>query len=499
MGNELQRLWNNARPARPHPAAASQFESRKEMPSMNLLASNSLHRLRTRIAVFAITTVAALGASTAVQAQGMRGGMASLFVPDFLPRDLPVFVDSLGLEEWQRPILEALLEDYGTNFATAADGIRASMGQLRESPNAANPEKIVEMISKPLIAWGEEKKKLRADLLESVKSQLSDVQIESWPKLERALRREKALPNGEISGESVNLVLITREIDAPPVLIDNARAAIEEYEVKLDEALAAREVELEATIAPMLSAMGSNDSDRLVATQERVMQKRVAVRQIQEAGRDAIREALGADYGPNFEKRALRRGYPQVYGPDPVTPLFEAAMTLPDLTEEQKAKITALRAKFDGEHGTLQGRYKKAVSDFEPREPRRRAEALALKALGEAPKSTESPEIDSIKTERQELYTRFRGALAEILTDNQKEAVPGFGKPGAELAPGQKYSDATRNPKGVEGGKQPAASPTDGNQPIDPSRKPSPGGKPTMNDIRPGGSQPNQSPKQTID
>jgi hypothetical protein len=162
--------------------------------------TSRVHALRTKIA----TAVVALGLSCLLtpfaHAQAGRGSMATLFMPDFLPRDLPVFVDALGLEEWQRPILEALLEDYGTNFATAADGVRSKMGQLRDVAAGTNPEKVVELISAPLISWKDEKQKLRDDFLSSVRSQLSDVQSEAWPRLERALRREKSLPNGSLSG-----------------------------------------------------------------------------------------------------------------------------------------------------------------------------------------------------------------------------------------------------------------------------------------------------------
>ena len=495
MGNELRAMWNNDRlNARP-PAARASDCTRKELTVIRLNTHRAVPMIRTKLASFVIAATVACSAAPAVMAQGARGGIGGMFVPDFLPRDLPVFVDSLGLEEWQRPILEALLEDYDTNFQTAADGVRASMGQFKDVAATANPDKIVEMISSPLIKWGDEKKKLRADFLESVKSQLSDVQVEAWPRLERALRREKALPNGELSGEALNLVIIAREVDAPPAVADAARNALDEYEIKLDAALAAREVELEASIAPMLKAL--NDNTKLVATQERIMQRRVAVREVQDAGIASIRDALGSDYGAGFEKRALRRAFPQVYGPDPVTPMFEASLALPDITEEQKGKLIALKGRFDTEHGALQVRYADAIRTSEPKEPRRRAEALALKAAGGAPKFTESPEIDSIKSERQELFSRFRASIAEILNDAQKEAVPGFGKPGADLPEGQKYGDAVHmGTGGVAGGKNPATSPANGGSLIaDPAQKPKPNARPTLNDTKPAGAQPSDAPK----
>lgn len=464
------------------------------MISLNLTRAIPLIRVKFTSALLAVVVACLIAPSASAQAG--RGGMASLFVPDFLPRDLPVFVDSLGLEEWQRPILEALLEDYATNFATAADGVRSQMSSFKDSAATANPDKIIDMIAAPLIAWGDEKKKLREDFLESVRSQLSDVQAEAWPRLDRALRREKSLPNGSLSGESLNLILITREIDVPPIVADSARATIEEYEVRLDEALAARDREDEGSIGTRLKSL--NDASRFIATEERLMTLRVAVRRVQDQGIVAIRDALGADYGPKFEARALRRAFPQVYGPDPITPLFEAAETLPDLTSEQKDRFNQLHSRFDVEHGALRARYADAVRAAEPMEPRRRAEALAMKAAGGNPKFNESPEIDAIKLEQQEMFTRYRAAIAEILNDAQKELVPGFGKPGAKLLEGQKYGDATHLGNGADGSRKGKfAGPTESGveQISDPAAKPRLGTGASPNDTNSDGKRPSASPK----
>ena len=466
---------------------------------LNRIVSTASFRSRLATAVLAAGLSLAVVPTPVAEAQIARGGMAALFVPDFLPRDMPVFVDSLGLEEWQRPIMETLLDDYQTTFNTAADGVRASMGQFKDVAANTDPDKIIEMITKPLLSWGDEKKRLRQDFLESVRSQLSEVQVEQWPRLERALRREKALPNGELSAESLNLVMIARETDAPPAAADAALAAVEDYEIKLDAALAAREQELEATISAKLSAMGPNDMSRFLAIEERIMQRRVEVRTVQEQAITAIRDALGSEYGAAFEKRALRRAYPQVYGPDPVTPLFEAAAALPNLTESQKTQLLALRTRFDSEHGTIQTRYVDAIRTSEPLEPRRRNEALSRKAAGGTVKPVESPEIDTIKTERNEFYARMRAAISEILTDEQKELVPGFGKPGADLPAGQKYNDAVH--LGTDGGADGAVTPvkpgaggapTLGEETLDPSKKPADGGK---NNTSPDVPKPAKNPK----
>jgi hypothetical protein len=127
---------------------------------------------------------------------------------------------------------------------------------------------------------------------------------------------------------------------------------------------------------------------------------------------------------------------------------------------------------------------------------------LAAKAAGGTPKFSEPAEIEAIKNQRQEFYTRTRAAIAEILNDSQKELVPGFGKPGAGLAEGQKYQDAVRlgtggvSPAGTTKGAAGGAAPAADVEGIDPAVKPGKGGGPTMEDTKPGATKPGKSPKQ---
>jgi len=394
---------------------------------------------------------------------GGRGGMATMFMPDFLARDLPVFVDSLQLEEWQRPILEALLDDYNTNFTTAADGVRASMGQLKDVAAGTSPDKVIELVSRPLVAWTEEKAKLRADFLANVKSQLGDSQTELWPRFERAMRREKCLPNGELSGETLNLFFIMRELDASTGAADAARLPLDEYELNLDAALAAREELLESSVAPLLKAMSSSDAQGGVQLQEQIMARRVAVRTVQDAAIVAIRDALGAEYGPKFERSALQRAFPQVYRPDPVTPLFEAAQSLPDLTDEQKSQLKSLFEQFNMEWPAFQVKMADGYRFTEPREPRRRTEMAAAKAAGGTIKYAEAPELEVLKSERDALFTKYRERISAILNDAQKQAIPGMGKVGADagdstpyggdvnvIGPGNAEPEAPAKPDGAE-------------------------------------------------
>lgn len=395
----------------------------------------ALSRFRNRLALGAIALGCALAAAPTADAQfGGRSGMASMFTPDFLPRDLPIFVDALGLEEWQRPVLEVFLQDYDTNFNTAADGVRAKMASFKDVAAGASAERVIEMIQEPLVAWTVEKKKLRADFLASVRGTLSETQVENWSRLERALRREKSLPLGELSGESVDLTLVVREVQPSPLALDSARAAIEQYEISLDEALAVRDTALDAAIAPMLQAMSKSDNVGGVAAQEAIMQKRVLVRNAQEAGITAIRDALGSEYGSFFETRALQKSFPQVFRPDPVSPLIEGALALTDLTDDQKERISALKTQYGFDLSGVRAALMDAYRVSEPLEPRRRTEMARQKAEGATVRLTEAPQLEQAKQAREDLYVKYRNLLAEILSPDQRLAVPGFAKEGDPAA-----------------------------------------------------------------
>ena len=56
---------------------------------------------------------------------GGKAGFSEAFRPDILPRDMVLIVETLKLEDWQRPIVESLIEDYSASCKTGCDAVRA--------------------------------------------------------------------------------------------------------------------------------------------------------------------------------------------------------------------------------------------------------------------------------------------------------------------------------------------------------------------------------------
>lgn len=389
-----------------------------------------------RLAITAIVAAACFGPVASAPAQfGGQAGFAEAFRPDFLARDIILFTDALGLEEWQRPIIETLLEDYQVSFNAGVEDVRKKMSDMKDQISSAPPEEVMKRILAPIDAWSAEKAKLRTEFLDNVKSQLSEAQLERWSRFERAFRREKTLDHGEIQGESVNQLAILKEMQLDPAVARLLEPALDEFETQLDTALAARERAIEAQQAKVKDAMSKSDHESGIVAMEAIMVTRVGVRKAQDEGRVAVREAIAKTAGDatadDFARKVLERAYPKVYRSDPILPLFENARNLEGITEEQKAALNDLEARYKVEIVTVNETLADAYRSEEPKEPRRRVELMLARQEGAeavARARAESEVIVNARKAREEVYDRYRKAIMDILNEDQKKQMPFYGK-----------------------------------------------------------------------
>ncbi len=358
---------------------------------------------------------------------GGRSAMMQAADPDIWARDLPIFVESLQLEEWQRPIMEMLVEDYLANFKAGFDAVKQRMQNVQ-----VKGEKVsVETILQPLEEWGSQKKQLYADFLQGVRSQLSEQQLERWPSLERALRRERMLPQAELSGEGINLIAVLKDLAPPPEVMLAAQPALEAYEIRLDQGLMARQAQMESLVPALKEAMASMNHERGIQLQERVMATRIALRDAQDQSVEEIAAALGADWGPRFRDLAMQRAYAEAFTPSPVMRQYVAALALTDLTDEQRTTITGLKAEFQTALDQLSQQTLVAMKTQEPGEMRRKAERLRERREGTATPAREAPSpgsMEAVRASRTEINEKYRKLLEEALKPEQYQSLPGAGK-----------------------------------------------------------------------
>jgi len=434
--------------------------------TLNATLATLAPRMRTLIATVAVATAIALAVPAHAQFGG-RAGFAEAFVPDILQRDLPLMTSSLGLEEWQRPVVEALLQDYMTGFTTGVEAMKDRMkaaSQDAQRGDPTNADAILENVMKPMNSWRDEKRRMLDKFMSDLRSQLSSQQLERWPNFERALRRERWLHDGDISGESTDLFAIMARMQLDPGHEEAVKQVVAEYEVALDDALVSRDRGMRAIEPELADAMRAMNHDRGADAQDRIMALRVAVRSANDAGIDSIAKALG-DRGEEFRTLALEAGYRDVFRPHPVTILMQQARALDSLTPEQGQQIDALMAEFAGVCQQQNMQLYEAVRAEEPKAPRKRAEASAQRRTGGASAPTPqgsnaSDPVVKARAERERTGEPFRDRLMAILTPEQKSELPGGIKVDPANQPGSK--DGEPSPKRMQIDSVQSAADTDG-------------------------------------
>ncbi len=393
---------------------------------------------RARLAFGALVVAAAAFMAVPAHAQfGGRASFAGAFQPDIMQRDLPLMVQTLGLEDWQRPVIETLLDDYVSNFNAGVEAAKERMKNASaEGAKAApgNSDAILQKVMEQLSSWRTEKDRMLDKFVSDLRSQLGDQQMERWPVFERALRRERDLPDGDISGESVNLWSVLAHMQLGAAEQENIRPALQAYELALDVALATRARKMAELENELRDAMLTMDYERGAAVQDRIMALRVQVRAANDAGIDAIATALGAR-GDEFRRMALEAGYPDAYRKHPLFQLMDTVSKLDSLTPEQVQQVESLRAEFEVACRDMSGRFYEMLRAEEPKEPRRKVQAMLDRRAGETRSAPSTPQganqgdpIVKLRVERDRMGEPYRERLMAILTPEQQAELPGAAK-----------------------------------------------------------------------
>ena len=367
---------------------------------------------------------------------GGKSGFSQAFKPDLLPRDMTMIVETLKLEEWQRAIVQTLLQDYQDSFKTGTDAIREKMiNSAKKQKNGG--AKDMRGLLEPIEAWLPEKEELYVDLMSSIKSQLGPNQQERWPQFERAVRRARSIDDSDLSGEGVDLISIIRQMQLQPSVLDAAQSAMDQYEIALDAALITRDKQITALLPKFTDAMDTMDTQRGSALQGQIMVVRVAVRDIQDDSIEKITMTLPAPFAQDFRTRALSQGYREVFQPDPLSSFFAAVLNLNDLTSEQKTGIQALLKTWDEEFTVLQTRMLETTRADEPKKASRKILASAAKKAAKDGSTT--PEVPPdlmipLRNEKNQLVQKTRESVLQLLTQDQTDRLAA-GSPGLRPPP----------------------------------------------------------------
>lgn len=346
------------------------------------------------------------------------GGMRDLreqLEPDFVRRDVPIFVEQLKLDKMQTTVLETVMKDYETEFTKASSetqtqitelgqqlfqnfmspGMRDRMTeqfqqvqddlrQLREEKggelddetrrqffrermekfqreameerkaNGADTEmkKVLDQMFQKVNAWMTQKEEMRVRFVDGVKANLNDDQLTQWDAFDRFLRREKTLPKGRLSGENTNLIYVLDELKLPEADFAKVEPQLDEYESSLDAALKSRNDFLASSTPRLFRALQEGDAKEGARIVDRQIELRTAVRNVNDQYRQSMVNALGeTESAKKFEKAALESGYDRVYRSSTAERAFAKALEFTDLEEGVRKSIVELQAQFLQEMG----------------------------------------------------------------------------------------------------------------------------------------------------
>ena len=380
---------------------------------------------------------------------GMGGGMRDvreLMEPDFLRRDVPLFVSQLELDDTQTLVVETLMGDYESDYATASgrvteqmaemgrqmfsnmvtpemrtrfeDEARSIREEIREMQDAAggelDPEQIRNMwrermgkLQQEIAAeqgdngmaaqmqatmgemfarlqeWQAKKAAMRVAFVDGLKIQLTDEQNDLWPAFERFLIREKSLPKARLSGEGLNLFLIVDEAELPEESLATLDPILDEYEVVLDQAIRRRDEVVATTSAQMYRAIQEGDTPGAMRTMERQMQARTALRDVNELYRARLVAELGdSSDAKSLNQAILESGFERIYQPTPTARAFAAAIGIDGLDASVLEAVLATQAAFEAEMAGRNEQLLALTKRFEPQQQLDEAERFVAAVSG---------------------------------------------------------------------------------------------------------------------
>ena len=360
--------------------------------------------------------------------------MRSMF-QSFMGGNMRERYQSFG-ENMQKDI-EQIEKDSGTEMSPEArsqyfrdqmDKMSQQIAAEREtSGEAAQTRNIVGEMNLLSEKWRKERGGLDRQIMEEIKSSLKADQAAKWESFERFMRREKLLGRGRLSGENVNLFAVLDEAGLSKEQITATVGILDEYELRLDEALKKRSDFLGQNEGKVMTAIQNSDAKSLEELASKGVDLRNAVRNVNEQYRTTIAGVLPPEEAKRFTQAALASGFARVYRPTRAERAFEKALSLADLSPDTLAAVSEMQIAMMTE---LVGMNEKIAQTIRKAEPvRLKEEAVRSAGLlnGGASRmfGRNDPDIaDEMLSKRGDMTDKYVERLKALLTAEQIALLP---------------------------------------------------------------------------
>jgi len=449
---------------------------------------------------------------------------ANGMTPDYMLRDLQRFQTALNLSEEQTLIVEQILRDYDESFREASnasqEGIGNAMSGMRPSEDDPARQLTQElrnrsreirdkMDSARKLNDEEGMKELQAKLqgeLDSIREEMQQSRLEQWqsperqtafeemalllqdqlrlkkqmcsefegdlvailtedqqdfwPPLQRQLVRDRLLPRGRLSGETVDVMGLVEQQNFDDEVLIGLLPVLNEWDETVTYALSARDnhrVENQGALMSAMRTMDMSSGADVMKAQARLAE---AVRDINDMAVENIVLLLPETQNTDFDTFAKERGYPRIFRPTRTDRAYKAAMELEGLEPDILQSIMELYDALQLEMVYANAQILEATHRWEAQEQLDRMNRFAERMSGGSSERAESP-IRKAQDDRRKIEENYLEQLRMLLTEEQIESLGGLQsreqqREGRERGDGDASRDRgwNRGGGGFEGGRE---------------------------------------------
>ncbi len=305
------------------------------------------------------------------------------------------------------------------------EAMRAKFQEMRmeRMPEQDQIAEIARQASALRKEWLRSRASLEAEFTESLQVILNEEQLTLWDPFRRQVRRDRALPRGVLSGESLDVNTVAREFEAS----EAATEALLAWEVELDKNLIERdntmmELDLDALVATL-----END-DKAARDAARTESK--VRRDVRDANLEAIDSiaALLGERGDEFRLAAWKKAFPRVYRQTSFERALDAVRKIEGIDPLVLETVDRLEADFLTQLAELHEEARDATLKQELEQFEQRFNQMRDRMNGERQRSDRDPtELDEIRERLRELEADSRETLEGMLTPEEIAQLPRAG------------------------------------------------------------------------
>ncbi len=305
-----------------------------------------------RVGVAAIAI--AIGASTATAQFGGGFGGAS-YRSSINDNEIDRMIDTLGLDEDQATLVDALYDGFRDTFDQASEDSRQKMRdafqELRDSGDFQSMATTGITFGRE---WKQQSESLEQSFFNDVKTVLTEDQMKLWPQYERDWRRRNSFRGGgqpgSFSGENVDLFEIVENLELDDEARNNVEPVLDAYAIELDPALTNRDRAMTDMTNVSASVLeGKTTPEELDSKFKSLQRMRVQVRDLNDRYVQLLASHMAPETGQKLQQEYLQRCFRGIYSPTPADNYFETVRKSGNLNDAQLKAVDAIEQDFHGQ------------------------------------------------------------------------------------------------------------------------------------------------------